>query len=134
MDVFDPEVPDIDFDPDSLRAHLKAWARHVLSLPRKANHGYLGSVIPLGVWPLVVGLGKDGHFKLMDIREAIDDSPDQCWHDWLKITGAELAPDVEGQPREREVKIRAEDILRAVTGGQGGVPELVTGILRRIIR
>ena len=131
MDVFDDSIPDVTLDVDVLKVQLKAWMRQLLALPRKSKVGYTGRVIPLECLPIIVGLGADGGFKLMDLREALDANPDQVWHEWLKIYGAELTADAISVERDSGRKIGAGDLLKLLSGDKlsaiGALLELVGG-------
>jgi hypothetical protein len=118
---------------EQLQAALNQLLVALTSLPRKQPvGGYKGKVTPLKVIPLVIGLGADGAYKLMDLREAIDDMPDVVWHDWLKLYGSDF--DAEGRrPPESSGKVGVLDILRLIAGGSpaGRGSDLVS-ILRRL--
>lgn len=116
MIAFDDDVADVPFDERILKEQLKAWSRRLLSLPLKTGKGYRGRVTPLDLLPLVVGIGADGGYKLLDIREALDADPDQSWHEWLKIYGAELTTESLSTGRQDPVKISAQDLLELAAG------------------
>lgn len=129
VEVFSDDVADVPFDERLLKEQLKAWFRRLLSLPRKTGSGYRGRVTPLECVPLCVGLGQDGLYKLLDMREALDADPDLVWHEWLKIYGAELTAEGLADGRSYGARLDAADLLSLASGDPATA---VTALVRLI--
>lgn len=133
MDVFDSSGPAVPFDEATFRAQLQAYLRTLSTHPRKARVGYQGRVIPLVALPLVVGLGDDGAYKLLDLRELLDGSPDIVWHAWIRIDGSDLAPGRPATVPDKGGRADPLSLLDAFTGGGGSGGRLLFDVIRRIV-
>lgn len=120
--------------PEQLERALDQLLKMLVALPRKEPaEGYKGRVTPLRVIPLVIGVGEDGAYKVLDIREAIDSVPDVVWHDWLKLYGSDFDPDGR-RPAASGGRFTALDILRLISGGsRPGRAVDVVSLLRRLV-